>query len=292
MVRSIISILFILIFMNLTYAQKQKELSIDIIYLTETTVNLVFKNHDLKEISFKPTLKVDGVLYSRDNQSIVKIAPFSFQGVTFNIANGSKPNASSVFKALIEVKCMGESIQCDSYEIKGTYIPSSSSLPVTLTKFNVESRGMYNYLTWQTASEQDSKSFEIQRSIDGKTFISVANIDAAGNSSTIRNYSFNDYYTEPEYTYYRLKQIDIDGTYEYSKTMVSYNRPDATKNFLGFSIHRNEKPATVIVFDTNGKLIKDIYITNNEPVVNLDRGSYVVVLITDKSRYSRKLIQQ
>lgn len=71
-------------------------------------------------------------------------------------------------------------------------------------------------LRWTTATETRNMGFEIQRSTDGKEFTTIGFKDGGGNSSQTRRYSFVDDNASSSY-YYRLKQLDIDAVYEYSK---------------------------------------------------------------------------
>jgi chitinase len=73
-------------------------------------------------------------------------------------------------------------------------------------------------LTWQTISEYENKGFDIERRLPGySTWSKIGFVPGAGISSTTKNYSFTDRKTKRRVTYsYRLKQINIDGTYSYS----------------------------------------------------------------------------
>jgi len=76
-------------------------------------------------------------------------------------------------------------------------------------------------LQWASASEQNNDYFSVERSANGNTFEEVGKIKGAGNSSTIRNYEFTDNELETlnlklETLYYRLKQVDFDGKFEFS----------------------------------------------------------------------------
>lgn len=96
-------------------------------------------------------------------------------------------------------------------------------LPVTLLDFRAALLDRDVQLNWQTASEKNSSYFEIERSLDGKHFVTLGQVPAAGNSHVLKVYA----YADPEVTelmtpalYYRLRMVDIDGTYEYSPVRV------------------------------------------------------------------------
>ncbi|MBO2008634.1 T9SS type A sorting domain-containing protein [Hymenobacter negativus] len=96
---------------------------------------------------------------------------------------------------------------------------STAPLPVELTQFTATAASPAAVrLTWTTASEKDSKRFEVERSLNGQSFSALGTVAAAGRSSTQRSYDFVDAELPvgAALLYYRLKQVDADGTYAYS----------------------------------------------------------------------------
>ncbi len=89
-------------------------------------------------------------------------------------------------------------------------------LPIELLSFEGFINNKKITLKWVTSSETDNSHFEIERSLDGNRFDFVGSIQGQGNSSTNQYYSLIDENTISGVTYYRLKQIDFDGTYTYS----------------------------------------------------------------------------
>ncbi|WBA42840.1 T9SS type A sorting domain-containing protein [Hymenobacter canadensis] len=85
-------------------------------------------------------------------------------------------------------------------------------LPVVLSAFEGEAAATETFLTWQTAQEVNSAAFEVQTSTDGRTFRTVGRVQAAGASSQRRQYSYQHPTTQAGVRYYRLLQIDQDGT--------------------------------------------------------------------------------
>ena len=86
-------------------------------------------------------------------------------------------------------------------------------LPVTLTKFDAKRMGSDALVTWQTASEQNSKGYEVQVSTDGNVFRTLTTIESKSpNSATPQSYSYLDKEgAKTGVRYYRLHQIDFDG---------------------------------------------------------------------------------
>jgi hypothetical protein len=84
-----------------------------------------------------------------------------------------------------------------------------------------------NMLQWSTASEINSHNFVIEKSIDGVEFTNIGVLEAAGMSGEKKGYRFLDMGMNEERALYRLKQIDLDGMYDYSQTvMVNRNEPN------------------------------------------------------------------
>ena len=113
-----------------------------------------------------------------------------------------------------------------SYAVVGTSVPGctqtvgtqtvsyAGTLPVVLTSFDAKAVGTGTVLTWRTASEKNSARFEVERSLDGLTFASVATVAAQGNSSQPTDYQATDRAaaTQGQVLYYRLQQVDSDGS--------------------------------------------------------------------------------
>jgi hypothetical protein len=95
------------------------------------------------------------------------------------------------------------------------------SLPIELLSFNASVKNKSQIkLTWQTASETNNDFFTIERSKDALNWESIIEIDGAGNSSLKLNYTAVDENPYVGLSYYRLKQTDFDGQYEYSMVEV------------------------------------------------------------------------
>ena len=95
----------------------------------------------------------------------------------------------------------------------------ATPLPVELSAFTATAEGPAAVrLAWATASEKNSAAFEVERSLDGAAFARLATVAAAGTSSAPRSYGFMDYQLPARLPtlYYRLKQVDADGTVAYS----------------------------------------------------------------------------
>jgi uncharacterized repeat protein (TIGR01451 family) len=99
----------------------------------------------------------------------------------------------------------------------------SAPLPVELTRFVATAVAADAKLNWTTASELNSKHFEIERSFDGRTFARLSKLPAQGNKNQRTDYAYTDanvrnLTTQP--LYYRLRQVDLDGKEQYSSVQV------------------------------------------------------------------------
>jgi hypothetical protein len=99
--------------------------------------------------------------------------------------------------------------------------PPAQPLPVELVSFTGKLRPDGSaQLNWITAQEKNSAYFELQRSLDGRSFEAIGRETAAGNSSTRLTYGAIDPRPLSVATYYRLRQVDLDGTQQYSSIVV------------------------------------------------------------------------
>lgn len=101
-----------------------------------------------------------------------------------------------------------------------TYDMTVAPLPVELTDFKVRKDGKESLISWKTASEENNKGFEIQKSADGESWKKLVWVDGIGTTSITQSYSYVD--TEPHRgdNYYRLRQIDYDDTETFSAVKV------------------------------------------------------------------------
>ncbi len=108
-------------------------------------------------------------------------------------------------------------VGCTSFygEASTTVNPCSTILPVELTRFNGDAEGCNINLSWSSSSEENFSHYELERSSDGRNFIMAESIKGSG-STTGGHYFFHDNQADLR-NYYRLKMIDFDLTYEYSK---------------------------------------------------------------------------
>jgi len=74
-------------------------------------------------------------------------------------------------------------------------------------------------LNWTTETEEDNSMFVVEKSLDGIDFSEVGTVEGAGNSFEVKKYSFLDVMAKAEKIFYRLKQVDFDGSHEFSDVL-------------------------------------------------------------------------
>ena len=182
-------------------------------------------------------------------------------------------------------------------------------LPVELTFFKGKTSGNTNTLSWQTASEINNSQFEIERSTDGKTFEEIGKVNGNGNNVLVADYEFEDR-NPAALTYYRLRQVDFDGRFEYSD-IVSIGRrtsdasavsvfPNPTTDVLNVSYFSEmEEELTITIVDITGRVV---YSENsmlndgaNKLELNcniLEKGTYFLNLQSNNVSQSKFFVKQ
>lgn len=99
--------------------------------------------------------------------------------------------------------------------------PLSAILPVELQSFKANVNGHDVQLDWQTASELNNSHFVVEHSTDGQRFFEIGEEAGVGTTNAIQNYNFLHEEVENGLHYYRLKQVDFDGKFEYSNIIIA-----------------------------------------------------------------------
>lgn len=132
-------------------------------------------------------------------------------------------------------------------------------LPTELVEFQVESINGKNQISWTTISERDNDYFEIQLRSDHKDWTAIRVIDGAGTSNYPLKYSYSDESYSPVINYYRIKQVDFNGTVTFHSVISSDNRMEKEKirsctNILGQEVDFDAKCLKIIIYYDGTKL--------------------------------------
>ncbi len=181
------------------------------------------------------------------------------------------------------------------------FVDEDPSLPIELIYFDAISQSSDAILTWGTASEENNSHFEIERSFDGLTYDVVALTQSKavdGHSFTELSYSFSDKQAAAwsEIIYYRIKQVDLDGTFAYTPVrVVVFDDIDLQVSMfpnpviLGQNVTIQAKSIdTIQVFNSNGELVEAIEEISSQRSTSINtsglaRGIYLIVINNDKT---------
>jgi hypothetical protein len=209
---------------------------------------------------------------------------------------------------LCRVNSAGEEWWLDNIEL--VEFPNNP-LPVTLTSFTAECDNGIPLLKWTTASEQNSDYFQIERSRDGINWTPVSKVQGMGNSNTTKNYQFYDMSSGSNFEgYYRLKQVDFDGNFEYfnpkyilcGSNKTNYDIevfPNPVKEEL-FAGIRNSifGDGLVTITDFSGKVVKreKVNLSDGYNLINIDvkdllSGIYLIKIISNDEQFVGRFIK-
>lgn len=180
----------------------------------------------------------------------------------------------------------------------------SVPFPITLTNFSGYNENAVNRLQWTTEAELNADKFVVERSIENQTFEVIGEVSATGNSTSTRNYAFNDRTFASNTNYYRLKMLDKDGTFSYSKTIeiatnklnvMIYPNPAQNEVFISGSFPANAK---VSISNMLGQeVLKANLDTNSQTAVslqNISKGIYMLNILNKENAvlHSEKLVKE
>jgi hypothetical protein len=136
------------------------------------------------------------------------------------------------------------------------------AFPVTLIYFTGKAVDRQNELSWATSEETNNDYFEVERSSNGVIFLMLERINGGGNHYGTKTYSMVDVAPYP-HTYYRLKQVDYDGTTSYSSIIYVKQAaaqrfslyPNPTGGMLNVATKEGGIPVHIVIYDFNGREI-------------------------------------
>ena len=185
----------------------------------------------------------------------------------------------------------------------------SNVLPVSFLSFT----GQYQntpgdvLLQWKTANETNTSSFNIQRSVNGTLFTPLGRQDAAGNSNSVESYSYtdNNLPTLGNTTlYYRLQEVDIDGSITYSNIVpIDISKkgtfkiyPNPAKSYINIETDNTTANGMVIISDASGRVVLMYQLSSNQvqqiPLGTIAKGLYGVSVITVDGKQTQQIVVQ
>lgn len=184
-----------------------------------------------------------------------------------------------------------------------------SPLPVELLDFSANTKESHIQLEWSTATEINNDGFEVQRSIDGENFETIAWVDGNGNTTIIQSYQYDDYEAKSGVNYYRLKQVDFDGEFEYTDIVsaklrsidgisISNLRPNPANESVFIDIQSNESSTgKITVYNHMGQKVALINssLEKGENTIKIETahlpsGAYFVAIESNDVAVTKKFV--
>ncbi len=179
-----------------------------------------------------------------------------------------------------------------------------STLPVTLTYFTAEESSGSVILKWATAQEINNAYFDVERSVDGTAFTKIATIQGAGNSNENLDYQFTDFNIPSSgKIQYRLKQVDIDGKFEYSKIVTVRSSaanqsisiyPNPARDQLNILLKAEMNQSRLNVFNAAGVNMYTLQVNRQAQidVSHWPNGVYFIVIQSGNEKIKTRLVKQ
>ena len=180
-------------------------------------------------------------------------------------------------------------------------------LPVELISFDGAATSQGIALNWATASEKNNDRFEVQRSQDGRNFETVGTVKGNGSASNRNDYSFLDKAAKNGLNYYRLRQVDFNGEFEFSKVLAIdtkmgaansvtlYPNPATDGNF-NVRMTPTKEATNIQIMDISGKVLMNKSVNNvselsiNGKALGMKAGMYLISVKTGNNVTVEKLI--
>jgi Secretion system C-terminal sorting domain len=182
-------------------------------------------------------------------------------------------------------------------------------LPVEILDFKATTQNDNAILSWTTAYESNNSHFEIERSANGNQFENIGRLIGKGTTSQTNQYNFTDYAPQLGTNFYRLKQVDYDGKYKYSKILniVLDNKQKQTITVSPnpvsdkFNIRVSADAPTnasmsvmnstgQLLYQQNTKLVKGENLLAINNLQGLSNGLYTLQLLIDGKKLSTKFV--
>ena len=242
------------------------------------TGDLTFNNNSTVLVSNGGCIHVEGDFLNKNNSGDVEI--FGTLMIDGDFTNGT----GSGMGAEIDVGSTGSITYGGSCSNPGTVEDNNGTysgdcnnpvLPVELLNFRATAIELGNLLQWETASERNNDFFEIHRSANTQNWERIGKLNGAGNSDQIIAYQYLDHNPLHGRVFYRLKQVDFDGAYEYSYIISVVTGelpqfeilrifPNPTPGGVEINyVSNNDSPVLFRVIDPTGKTIDNGKFNNN-----------------------------
>ena len=225
------------------------------------------------------SVNIDSITINGTNPANFSVDTTSFSldpGDSLSVSVSFAPDTLGFFSANLNINSTGGNA---TISLNGTGI---EKIPVELTSFKAKVSNGAVILNWTTATEINNQMFEIERRLEESQFVTIGFVEGNGTTTETQTYSYLDNTVEIGTYYYRLKQIDFDGSFEYSDEIeVEVSGP------LTFALEQNYpnpfNPSTSIRYAISSKqfvTLKVYDVLGNEVAILVNEekaaGSYEI----------------
>ncbi len=182
------------------------------------------------------------------------------------------------------------------------YSTTGEVLPVSLISFDGKRVIHANELNWQTAGEINVAYYLLEHSRDGIIFTGLSSLHTTGNNQSAKSYSYTDHLPFSNITFYRLKIVDRDERFTYSKIITVKDDkgkslivfPNPAKDILFVHVNGQNQHASIQVLDATGRKIKEEKVDGNISIdiKDLPAGIYTLVLKNQLKTEQQRFIKQ
>jgi hypothetical protein len=164
-----------------------------------------------------------------------------------------------------------------------TATTSGSVLPVKLINFTAMANEKHVLIAWTTSEETNSDYFEVQHSVDGKEWKAIGRVEASGESDVDKTYSYEHNGPIPGENLYRLKMMDQDGTFAYSRIRIVKMDVESV-----FSFHPNPVSDLLKIDVADWSSLKNIKVSNASGLTVAELNELQITNLSEKAINVRK----
>lgn len=243
------------------------------------------------------------ILLSTDNGStftVVASAVTNDGSHDITVPNGTTTTA----RVLVQCSVGGNFKSASTFfDVSDAVFAIEETLPIELVDFKLEQYMKDKVkISWITAAEINNSHFEVEKSKDASNYNLVRGVNGIGNSTTLQRYSIIDSDPFQGINYYRLKQIDVDGTSQYSfirtiqvltSSEIINVFPNPAKDFITINIPDSEFVTNIKICDQLGRVMQEL--NQTETTINigwLPDGIYYLFITSKKGSHVNKIIKR
>jgi hypothetical protein len=286
------------------------DIKLDTASITALDIDGTSGVHEFDQISLGtnsvPSFMASNPLITINNLGIGTFLGIDVSGITYNgVDTNSKKNMFTItnqkvstFTATLGMvtTSIGSTQRLFSLYGKSFNYPKPVTLPVKLLDFTANYLKPNAALNWSTSQEHNFNYFMLERSVDGKNFSQIALVFGAGESDIKLNYSYNDKDLKGRggVIYYRLKQVDVDGSFTYSSVrlirlgdektsinLTTFPNPVASDLRITLPSSWQNQHLQIDLYNVSGQLVKGMDVANSSQtesisVASLQKGIYFV----------------